>query len=456
MKVSVIGLGKLGAPMAAVYAAKGHRVFGADLNARFVDAINQGQPPVFEPGLGEWLRKGGDRLSATLDVQAAVAASDATFLIVPTPSGPDGRFSTRFVVDAARDIGAAIGSKPGYHRVVLTSTVMPGDTAGQLLPELERASKRRCPSGFGLLYSPEFISLGSVIRDMLRPDLVLIGESDPASGEWLAGFALGICENNPRVARMGFANAELAKLALNTYVTTKVSYANMLAEICEALPGGDVDAVTGAVGLDSRVGVKYLRGGVGYGGPCFPRDNIALGALARSLGVAAPIPAAADAVNDAQVARYIALTEALASTAGGSIGILGLAYKPGTNVIERSQGLELARQLAHRGHHLRCFDPWAADAARAVLPGSVSFASTAPDCAASSDVVVVTLPATEFNLAPQDLARPGRRRAVLDCWRLLDRQAVAAVCDYVALGTADCARALSQSTGHETQARRAA
>jgi UDPglucose 6-dehydrogenase len=290
-----------------------------------------------------------------------------------------------------------------------------------------------------VLYSPEFISLGSVIRDMLRPDLVLIGESDPASGEWLAGFYHGVAENAPRACRMAFANAELTKLALNTFVTTKISYANMLAALCEALPGGDVDAVTAALGLDTRIGPKYLRGGLGYGGPCFPRDNVALSALARQLGVEAPLPATTDRVNGLQVGRLAALCEALLPEGGGgAVGVLGLAYKPGTNVVERSQGLELARELAARGHAVRCFDPWAAGAARAALPGSVQMDSSAAGCARASDVVAVTLPGPEFALSPGDV----RGRAVLDCWRSQDRGALEGACRYVGLGTAAAGAAL--------------
>jgi UDPglucose 6-dehydrogenase len=209
-----------------------------------------------------------------------------------------------------------------------------------------------------------------------------------------------------------------------------------------------VDAVTGAIGLDTRVGTKYLRGGVGYGGPCFPRDNIALCSLASSLGVDAPLPAAADKINNTQVNRYTRLAEALLPQ-GGVVGVLGLAYKPGTNVIERSQGLDLARELASRGHSVVCFDPWAASSARAVLPGSVHFANSAAECAAAADVIVVTLPASEFKLTAKDVERPGRPRAVLDCWRALDRAALEHVCEYVGLGTAACGQ-LQQSAAAPT------
>ena len=180
MRLSIIGLGKLGAPMAAVMADKGHTVIGVDVSPGYVNAINQGRAPVNEPGLEELIQKNRERLSATTDCAEAIAQSDITFIIVPTPSEPDGSFSLRFVLAAGETIGQALGKKDGYHLVVLSSTVMPGSTGGSLLPLLERTSDKRCGEDFGLCYNPEFIALGSVIHDMLHPDMVLIGESDAA------------------------------------------------------------------------------------------------------------------------------------------------------------------------------------------------------------------------------------------------------------------------------------
>jgi UDPglucose 6-dehydrogenase len=426
--------------MAACFAAKGHQVIGVDLNERSVQLINEGKAPVFEPGLPEMLARAAGRLTATTDIKAAVADSDVTFLIVPTPSEAGGDFSLRYVLSAARPIGEAIREKDSFHLVVLTSTVMPGATGGELLPALEEASGKRCGTDFGLCYSPEFIALGSVIRDLLNPDFILIGESDPRSGAWLGEFYQGLCDNRPPVARMAFVNAELTKVALNTFVTTKISYANMLAQICEQMEGGDVDAVTSALGLDSRIGPKYLKGSLGYGGPCFPRDNIALTALARKLGILSCLPEATDRINDAQVARLADLIKAHLP-AGGSVGILGLAYKPGTNVVERAQGLELAQAFLAEGITVVVHDACAADTARALLRGPVRYAGSVHECARAADVLVVCTPYKDFKaLAAEDLARPNGQVTVIDCWRLLDRNQLAAVCNYVALGTSDVLR----------------
>jgi UDPglucose 6-dehydrogenase len=437
MNVSVLGLGKLGSPFAACLAAKGHKVLGADLNPRFVQLINEGKPPVFEPGLEQMLARSGGRLSATTDVTAAVAQTDITFIVVPTPSEPNGAFSLRYVLAAARPIGQALKQKDSFHVVVLTSTVMPGDTGGALRPALEEASGKRCGQDFGLCYSPEFIALGSVIHDMLNPDFILIGESDPKAGAILADLYSGFSDNKAPICRMAFANAELAKLAVNTFVTTKISYANMLAEICERLEGGDVDAVTSAIGRDSRIGPKYLKAALGYGGPCFPRDNQALAALARRLGVTASIAQATDTVNQQQVARLKAIVKAHLPE-GGTVGVLGLAYKPKTNVMERSQGFELASALLNEKVSVAVYDPAPLGNLSELLKGDLRVAGSVAECVQDSDVLIVCTPCEEFKAVNDlNLRRPDRKLTVVDCWRMLSRERISRMGQYIALGTAD-------------------
>src|SRR5207302_1000603 len=255
--LSVIGLGKLGAPMAVCFAARGFAVYAVDISPQKVDAISRGVPPVHEPGLGELLGESGGRISASSNIEGAVLASEATFVVVATPSEPDGGFSLRYVLPTCEAIGRALATKKTFHLVVVTSTVMPGSTCGEIKAALERASGKRNGGDFGLCYSPEFIALGTVIRDFYYPDFLLIGESEPRSGEILSDIYKRNCKNSPAIARMNWINAEITKLAVNTYITTKISYANMLARICEKLLEADVNVVTDALGLDTRIGPKY-------------------------------------------------------------------------------------------------------------------------------------------------------------------------------------------------------
>jgi UDPglucose 6-dehydrogenase len=432
--VSVVGLGKLGTPLAACFAARGFRVTAVDVDKNKVDAINAGRPPIHEPGLAELIQEGQDRLAATQDVEAAVRSSEATFIVVNTPSEPGGGFSLRYVLPTLEAIGKTLRTKPGFHLVVLTSTVMPGSTGGEVRAALERASGKTCGEHFGLCYSPEFIALGSVIRDFYFPDFLLIGESDEQSGDILAEIYRRTCKNTPFVARMNFINAEITKLAVNTYITTKISYANMIARLCEKLPGADANVVTNALGLDTRIGPRYLKGAVSYGGPCFPRDNRALAALAARVGASSGLAEATDLFNRAQIKSLAELVKSHHSGMA-AIGILGLTYKPDTDVVEESFGLLLAQELSAADLAVVVYDP-SADAVRALGQNkNVRCVSSAQECIAHSGVVVLATPWQEFReVSAEQWTRNNGSRVVIDCWRVLNHLEGVEGIRYVRLG----------------------
>jgi UDPglucose 6-dehydrogenase len=433
MRISVVGLGKLGAPLAAVFASKGFSIVGTDLNRTFVEAINQGNAPVEEPRLQELIEGNRERLTATSDAVAAVANTDATFVIVPTPSDAGGVFSNRFLIAAMETVGAGIRKKTGYHLVVITSTVMPGSTGGEIRAALEAHSGRSVGHALGLCYNPEFIALGSVVRDMLSPDMILIGESDSRAGEMLERIYQQSCDNKPAIRRMNFVNAELTKISVNTFVTTKISYANMLADICDRIPEADVDVVTQAIGADTRIGNKYLRGAIGYGGPCFPRDNVAFAALARSLGARAELAEATDSVNRYQLERLVGAVQSHAR-GKGPIGILGLSYKPETSVVEESQGVALAARLLDDGYEVIAYDPKAMPTAQTALPRPWTPAASAEECIRRSSLVVVMTPWPEFRAVPRDAFARAERLTIIDCWRLFSREEIGTVADLVYMG----------------------
>jgi UDPglucose 6-dehydrogenase len=434
-KACVIGLGKLGAPLAACLAAKGLTVIGVDNDPRKIEAVNRQQAPVHEPGLEELMANTGGRLTASADIEAGVRDADITFIVVSTPSDPAGGFSLRYVEPVCQAIGRALAAKNQYHVVVLTSTVMPGTTGGPVRELLEKVSGKRVGGDFGLCYSPEFIALGSVIRDFLNPDMLLIGESDSRAGDFLQSLYAEVCENKPAVARMSFVNAEITKLAVNTYVTTKISYANMLARICEQLPGADVDVVTSALGNDTRIGAKYLKGALSYGGPCFPRDNLALAQLARQLGVPADLAQTVDRFNRAQISW---LADLVQHRSEGTAGILGLTYKAGTDVVEEAAGFLLAKELALRGVKVTVFDPaYGRNSTRPALE-KVCFAPSAVECIRNSDVVVLATSWPEFgHIDAAQWARTSKPRTVVDCWRALKFLHDVPGVHYLALGMGD-------------------
>jgi len=428
-QVSVIGLGKLGLCIAAVLALRGFKVIGVDIDKSKVDQVNSGRSPIVEHGLEDLIRQNAKNLKATTNHYEAVKETQATFVIVPTPSESDGSFSLKFVTDALEKVGKAIADKDSYHLVVINSTVSPGSMENRIKPFLEEVTGKKCGTDFGLCYNPEFIALGDVIRGLLEPDFVLIGESDPLAGCILADMYRHICTNNPPIERTSFINAEIAKIAINSYITMKITFANLLAEICENTVGADVDEVTRIIGRDSRIGAKYLKGGLGYGGPCFPRDNIAFARFAEFVGVKAELPIIVHQTNLSQVKRVIKRLWQLNLKPGTKIGILGLSYKPDTPVVEESQSIMLAKELSSLGYVVHVYDPLALEEARKVLGDTVIYDKTLDDCVKNVDVIVLATPWKLFKTIDP------KGKIIIDCWRLLrDREDLKKNNQYIPLG----------------------
>src|SRR5215468_7236908 len=294
---SVCGLGKLGSCIAATLAARGFEVVGVDIDAQKVSRINEGLAPLDEPLLAETIRAGHSQLRATLDPREAVS-TDVTFFIPPSPSLPDGSFSNEFLLKAMQPIAKAMkdaGKK--NHLFVCSSTTTTGAVDAVLIPMLERELDGICGRDFGVCYNPEFIALGDVVNGLLEPDLVLIGESDPQSGAALEQLYKRYNRNSPLIARMSIISAELTKISLNSYITMKISFTNQLRMIAERFPNARIHDMLDALGADSRIGKKYLRAGLSYGGPCFPRDNRLLAYTAKQVGLEAPLAEASDRVN---------------------------------------------------------------------------------------------------------------------------------------------------------------
>lgn len=419
---SVVGLGKLGASMAASIASRGFKVIGVDVSQRAVELVNSGQAPVQETNLEETIAANRDRFRATLSHREAILNSDVSFVVVPTPSDDRGAFSLQYAAWAFREIGRTLKEKDGYHNVVVTSTVLPGSTRYGLLPILEKESGKVCGKDIGLCYSPEFIALGSVIRDFLNPDFILIGEFDDRCGGQLEECYKQIMMNNPPVQRMSIENAELTNIAVNTFVTTKITFANMLADLCERIPGGDIDVVTNALGFDKRIGHKYLKGALGYGGPCFPRDNLALSFIARALGSKAGLAEMTDSINRALPDKIIEHIRPLIRK-GSTVAILGLSYKPFSHVVEESQAIYLAKVLSKIGARVIAYDPLAGEIARAELKDQAVILDSLEDCLAQAEVILIATPDPAFQrLTGKDFEGKNHRLTIVDCWRMHNKE----------------------------------
>ena len=434
LRISVIGLGELGSSMAAVFASKDHHVIGLDVNKHFVDALQRGEAPVHEPQLQELINEYKTNIEATMDYYKAISMTDMTMIIVPTPSDVNtGFFTNNYVLSAIKEIGEVIKSCNKYHQVVVTSTVMPGSTDGVIRDALELSSGRKIgclDSEIGLAYNPEFIALGQVINDMLNPDFILIGESDSRIGDALQGLYLRTTNKQTlRFHRMNFINAEITKISVNTFLATKITYANMLSELCENLPNADVDIVSTAIGSDSRVGNKYLKGALAYGGPCFPRDNRAFVALAKSVFVNPLLAEATDQLNNYQVDRLLRICEQIVeqyfdnvSTVRPKVGILGLSYKPDTPVVEYSAACALSTKLI-RNFDVFAYDPVAMPLASQICDKRVQFVSSVDKLLYEHGIDILLIMTASNNWKNIMFNRMEKETLyVVDCWRLLNKE----------------------------------
>ncbi len=428
MKISVLGLGKVGLTLASCLDAAGHEVIGVEIDAGLVDAYNRGEFRTSEPGVAERLARAPGRFTATTDAARAIRDTEATFVIVPTPSNTLGGFSLRFVLKACDEIGAGLRGKSGGHTVAIVSTMLPGSSNSVVMPRLEQASGRRIGQGFGYCYNPSFIALGEVVKGIEQPDYLLIGEADRQSGDVILAIHQSMVRASSPVARMTPIEAEITKIASNTHETMRVSFANMLLSICSEVPGANVDRITEA--LAHRMGRRFFKGAVPYGGPCWPRDNQAFSAFMDAVRTPSTLPRAVDTFND-EHGRYVRRKVLAVSKPGETVGIIGLAYKPGTPVIERAFAVDLAGWLIREGRRVVGWDPMAIGEVRQALGDRIEYAATAEECLTRSNVAVVTLPLPE--LANVDWSA-ARHVVLVDCWRCLTPEAAAAAAQYVPLG----------------------
>jgi len=433
-KISIVGLGKLGLPLAACFAARGFKTIGIDVQKRVVDSINKGLSPIAEPGLPEMISKFKRNLRATLNHEEAINETDIAFVIVATPSDRKGNFSNAYVEAALKLLSKSLKqSNKDYHLFVISSTVMPGSVEERLIPMIEKHSGRKLNVGFGVCYIPDFIALGSAIQNFLNPDLLIIGESDKFAGDLAASVYGKFCQNKPHIARMSIINGEIAKISLNNYITLKISFANSLANLCEKIPGADSDVISKAIGADRRIAPYYLRGGLGFGGTCFPRDTKAYLALAKKYNLKPELIKAVERVNkfqDEHLARIV--LECLRVAGSKKVSILGVSFKPNTPVIVESPAVKLIKTLLRKNIKITVYDPLAMENARQMFGNRINYASSLKECVSRSYLSVITTPEKKFEkIKPSYFSH---QSAIIDCWRILNPQKLGRRVRYIPFG----------------------
>ena len=389
MHISVIGTGYVGLVTGACFAEYGLNVLCMDTDASRIAKLENGEVPFFEPGLTELVGKNmkADRLSFTTDLTKAVDEALAIFIAVGTPSRPDGSADLSFVDEVARSIGSRM---TGY-KVVITKSTVPVGTAKRIRDLIKSSQSKPC--SFGVVSNPEFLREGSAIEDFMRPDRVVIGADSPEAVAIMKDLYRPLYLIEAPIVITDVPTAEMIKYASNVFLATKISFINEIANLCERV-SADVQVVAKAMGLDKRIGSKFLHAGPGFGGSCFSKDTAALIHIGEQAGYDMQVAQATKQVNEHQRVRMLdKIRETLGEIKGKTIGLLGLSFKPNTNDVRDSPALTIAELLIKEGGTVRAYDPEALEESKSMVPGIVP-CHDAYDAAKDADVLVLV---TEWN-----------------------------------------------------------
>jgi UDPglucose 6-dehydrogenase/GDP-mannose 6-dehydrogenase len=425
VKVTVAGTGYVGLVTGACLAAIGHDVTCVDVRRDVIEAVNRGEAPFFEPGLPELIRQGlaSGRFRGATDLAPAVRSGEVTFIAVATPSTPSG-IDLSHVIAVAEEIGSALASHDRHHVVVVKSTVVPGTTDSVVRQVLARRAGAAA-ARIGLCMNPEFLREGTAVADFMTPDRIVIGESDPASGDLVA--ALYRTFECP-ILRTNLCNAEFIKYSSNALLALLVSFSNELGSLCERTPGTDIQAVMDALHLDRRLSpvvdgrlvrpgiLGYLKAGSGFGGSCLPKDVTALRMFARAAGVSTPLLDAVMTVNERRPEQVADLVErAINGLEGKVVAVLGVTFKEGTDDLRDSPALALIAHLRARASEVRAYDPLLSN--REVRPSDlpIDLAASPEAVLRGADVAVIATAWPEFAAWDWDaLHRLMRHPAIVD------------------------------------------
>ena len=385
MRVAMIGSGYVGLVSGACFADFGHDVTCVDLDPGKIDRLNNGIMPIFEPGLAELVtgNAAAGRLHFTTDLVTGIEGAEAIFIAVGTPSRRgDGHADLSYVYAAAREIAAAI---KGYTVIVTKSTVPvgTGDEVERVIREANAGAE------FAVVSNPEFLREGAAIQDFKRPDRIVVGTEDMRARDVMTELYRPLFLNQSPILFTARRTAELIKYAANAFLATKITFINEIADLCEAV-GADVQDVSRGIGLDNRIGSKFLHAGPGYGGSCFPKDTLALVKTAQDAGAPVRIVETVAAVNDQ---RKRAMAKKVIAMAGGdvrgkTVAVLGLTFKPNTDDMRDSPAIAVIQALQDGGAVVRAFDPEGTEQAQLVLT-NVDYARDPYDCLTGADVAVL-------------------------------------------------------------------
>ncbi|MFH1443284.1 MAG: UDP-glucose/GDP-mannose dehydrogenase family protein [Candidatus Micrarchaeota archaeon] len=416
MKLTFIGAGYVGLVSAAGFANKGHECTCIDIDGKKVESINKGIPPIYEKELEklleELVKKGKLTASSSYD---SVKNADVVFICVGTPSRKDGSIDLSYIEQSAEKVGEELKKAEKFVIVAVKSTVVPGTTSGKVAPLLEKHSGKKAGQGFGIAMIPEFLKEGTALADFEHPDRIVIGVEDGKTGKLLEELHSNF---NCELLLVKLSTAEMIKYASNSFLATKISFINQLANLCEKT-GVDVDEVAKGMGMDKRIGSQFLKAGPGFGGSCFPKDVKALMAFSSENGVEPTLLEAVMEVNYLQPLRMIEIAEKELTLEKKQVAILGLAFKPETDDVRESPSIRLVEELERKGCKISAYDPKGMGNFKGKFP-KINYCDSIESALKGAEACFIVTDWKEFKKPLQFYEGNMKHPLIIDARRILD------------------------------------
>jgi len=421
IKVSIIGLGFVGLSLAVTSSQRGFMTVGADINKTKIANLKSGVSDFYEPQIENLLHKSINTSSIefTTNLHYAIQNTDLSFLTVGTPSTKSGGIDLSYIKQVIKQVYRILKTKKSYHLLVIKSTVAPQTTNDVILPVFQSLIRK---GKMDVVVNPEFLREGHAIKDIYEPHLIVIGQYNSKSGKFLRKYYSDFYPKLPKIIYTDLTTAELIKYANNSFLATKISFINSIANICQKIPGTDVNTVARAIGMDSRIGPDFLQAGPGFGGSCLPKDLSALIDFSTKIGDNNEFFKAVRGVNEIQLQGIMDLMKEMKSfSKNKKIAILGLAFKKDTDDVREAVSVKLVRKLIKKGLKIKVHDPMAINSFQAIFGNKISYHKEIEDCLTNSECCIIL---TEWNqykkLKQTDFTHHMKFPNVIDARRILD------------------------------------
>ena len=419
MKIAVIGLGFVGLSLCSVLASRGITTVGIDSDRKKCSKIAEGIPTFFEPNLENTLKKALRKNLSVTDNLSSISGCDFIFVTVGTPTKKNGETDLSFIKTVVRNVGKLVSKNKRKPIILIKSTVIPGTTQNVILPILERNSKKKAGKDFGLISNPEFLQEGGAIQDTIKPHVVILGGYRTKFMKKTEKFFSRFNPNVPIIIT-NHQTAEMIKYTNNSFLATKISFINQIANICQRIPDTNIDDIAATIGLDPRIGKLFLNAGPGYGGSCLPKDIKAIINLSSKIGVKPTLLTAVEKTNKQQISNIMGLIKQnIGKIKGKKITILGVAFKPDTDDIRDSVGIDLVKRLLRLGAKITIHDPKALENARKIFHNNIKYVKSVPSALNDCQCAIIMTGWKDYERINNQTIKQMAKKIIIDSRRIL-------------------------------------